>query len=784
MFRRAYCVFLVVSVLASWQLKAQTRDRIYIQTDRSGYSAGETVWFKTYLLSAFTPGSLSTNLYSDLLDENGKLIQKGRLPIIGGTSIGQLKLPLSLPQGIYFLRSYTGSKPTVNEPSYAYRTLYVFNPEHQIDRPEGQLYNYECTFKPEAGNLVAGLVNIVNVHVQDRSGHAGITQVSITNSNKEETVSFETDKSGNAKFAISPIVGEYYQASVTYADGTKKNFVLPKADERNVYISLLNASQAKICQVQIPQSLRTKDSFLLRGFMDDNIVFEKKFVSSIGQLAVRIPTLDLPAGMLQMQVTDSQKNKLGEANTMVFSDSSFVQVKMKVDSLDTRSGGKNVLTFQLPENIVGSFSVAITDAEKQLVADQNNIITGLLMNQDSKEHSFQSNNTLIGKNSLNELTLEMGSVEWRDQSIHAGESIRSIDTAFISINGRVIDNDNKKPISKGDLILMYKTKDSVTSFLQAPVGNDGSFQLNQLIFEGPQVFRFSLSGNKWKALHADIDTSEQAAELPIAYINKNADRTIFDAVTVLQKAKETITTLKADSISSTGLKEVVVKSRVIPPKQQVNDRYTHGTFSGMGMAKTLDLINEPTTDGGNVLDFLQGQIAGLMITIGAGGNYSISSNRQISLTLMPPPRLFLDETPTTIDFLVGIRAKDVALIKYYPPGNGGALPGVGIGAALVVYTKKYTDWDDHSLETVGSFKVKGYTETKDFTTELQNNSEGLYGKRGTIYWNPNLLLEETKPEIKVRFKNSSSAKRFHIVLEGYSIDGRLLHFEDTIGDNK
>jgi hypothetical protein len=181
--------------------------------------------------------------------------------------------------------------------------------------------------------------------------------------------------------------------------------------------------------------------------------------------------------------------------------------------------------------------------------------------------------------------------------------------------------------------------------------------------------------------------------------------------------------------------------------------------------------------GANIMEYLQGKILGLVITIN-GDQYSIQSNRQLSLNYMPPTKLFLDEMETTVDFLKTVRAKDVALVKYYPPGMG-SFPGVGIAPVLAIYMRKPTDGGS-DLAAMGSFNVNGYLLGKDFVTDFLQANENIASKRQTIYWNPNLKPEENQSVYKIRFNNSAVAKRLRVVIEGFTIDGRLLHHEQII----
>ena len=520
------CCLLFISLFAA----AQTRDRIYIQSDRSGYVAGETIWLKAYLFSAFSPGSLGTNLLIDMVDESGKRILAGSLPVMGGTASGNIDLPLRIAQGIYFIRAYTKAQPSNTDYSFAVKPVYVFNPSivksTQILAP---VSDYQCSFRPSSGNLVVGLVNLVYVSAYDLSGRPAVVEGTIVNTKNEESDVFKTDNNGKGKFAISPLPGEQYMARIRFADGTLKTYNLPKPDQNKVLIGISDLPKAKLFNVLIPEALRTGAMMHLRGFMDNNIVFEKNFSASVDHVSARIPVDELPSGLLQLVVTDSKKQKLGEANTFVLADSSIMSLQFHADTLNLSPGGKNVFSFVLPEDITGSFSVAITDYDKTLYTDENNIITGLLLNQDSHNNSFVSNSAIFNVAKKADLDMALGSTDWLDQSLYAGTNSVINDSDFIAIRGKIFNKGNRKPLTKGDITFMYTTRDSVTSMLTSPMAKDGSFSLRQLIFEGKQVFRYSVNGNKWDEIDMSLDTTkpEDVLRLPFNRSGMMVDRTVF-----------------------------------------------------------------------------------------------------------------------------------------------------------------------------------------------------------------------------------------------------------------
>jgi hypothetical protein len=51
--------------------------------------------------------------------------------------------------------------------------------------------------------------------------------------------------------------------------------------------------------------------------------------------------------------------------------------------------------------------------------------------------------------------------------------------------------------------------------------------------------------------------------------------------------------------------------------------------------------------------------------------------------------------------------------------------------------------------------------------------------RTTLYWNPVISVSGEK-EFTIRFYNSDAAKKFHVVLEGFTADGKLVRFDKII----
>ena len=153
--------------------------------------------------------------------------------------------------------------------------------------------------------------------------------------------------------------------------------------------------------------------------------------------------------------------------------------------------------------------------------------------------------------------------------------------------------------------------------------------------------------------------------------------------------KDADLTINNDSLT---LKTVVVKNTIKRTIKQINDEYATGMFNNMAMARTLDLINEPPNNTGigiPILQYIQGKMAGLIVTVGAGGKVTLGSMRRTSISAASSILVYLDEQEAG-EFINFVYPRDVALIKYWPPGTA-QIPGSGGAGVISIYTKKSKD---------------------------------------------------------------------------------------------
>ena len=63
-------------------------EKIFVHYDKAMYSAGETIWFKAYIMEGIYPSGMSSTIYLTLTNDSGGVVAKKILPIIAGSAVG------------------------------------------------------------------------------------------------------------------------------------------------------------------------------------------------------------------------------------------------------------------------------------------------------------------------------------------------------------------------------------------------------------------------------------------------------------------------------------------------------------------------------------------------------------------------------------------------------------------------------------------------------------------------------------------------------------------------
>jgi hypothetical protein len=115
-------------------------EKVYVQTDKSSYNSGDTLWFKGYVFNATDLASTGKSglMYVEVADESNKVVKRAMVSVYHGLAWGDIFLKDNLfPQGIYTLRAYTNWMRNYDE-HYIFKKQFAIT---NIESGQGWLIN-------------------------------------------------------------------------------------------------------------------------------------------------------------------------------------------------------------------------------------------------------------------------------------------------------------------------------------------------------------------------------------------------------------------------------------------------------------------------------------------------------------------------------------------------------------------------------------------------------------------------------------------------------------------
>ena len=105
-------------------------EKLFVHTDKSFYTIGDTLWFKSYLFNGRGSYSAKSGIvYMDLITDSVLVAKSISAPVFIGLSWGQIVLQEeNFKEGFYTLRAYTNWMQNLGEESFFSKRIYIANP--------------------------------------------------------------------------------------------------------------------------------------------------------------------------------------------------------------------------------------------------------------------------------------------------------------------------------------------------------------------------------------------------------------------------------------------------------------------------------------------------------------------------------------------------------------------------------------------------------------------------------------------------------------------------------
>ncbi|MDP4262515.1 MAG: hypothetical protein Q8941_08285 [Bacteroidota bacterium] len=756
------------------------QERTYIHYDKSAYSAGETIWFKAYMMTEIAPADESKTLYIDWTDDKGEILQHSVSPLLDAVTNGQFEIPADYKGKYIQVRAYTRWMLNFDSAFLYNKTIRILSKEN-TSSPSKIMAIPSISFFPEGGDAIEGITNKIAFKANDQWGRpVRVKGVVIDNQGKVQD-SLRTIHDGMGYFFLLPEAGAVYTVKWKDEKNAEHTASLPAIRQNGVALQVTISGTTRFFNVRYTKEVAdAMDTLHIMGTMYQHLAFSVARATNTSFIKGTIPTGGLPSGILTITVFDKQWKPLTERITYVNNEEYLFRPEMEVQHWGLNKRARNEIKITVPDSLVANLSVSVTDAG--IGEDSsNNIVSHLLLSSELKGDIYNpayyfSNLSDSVSQHLDLVMLTHGWRRFKWEEIVSGKFHKpkfERDTSYLSLSGKVY-GVLPGQISPGTaMVMILKQKDKQGGVLLMPLNSDGTFNdPATLIFDTAHVY---YQFPKAKGLN-DASVQFMTDRLPPAKIpaadnnNQWPDTTgFYRQWALVNEANE-----MAERMKIKTLENVTVRSKTKSAIQQMDEKYTSGLFSGDGDGYQFDLINDPFAKSApNIFNYLQGKVAGLQV--------NTSSNPPSLQWRGGAPQLYLDEVPTDPDFISSVNVNDVAYIKVFrPPFMGGFN---GANGAIAIYTRRGNDVKPEPGKGLKNNKIFGYTLIKEFYSpnyssfSTKNDDRDI---RTTLYWNPSVITTPQKHEAVLTFYNNDVSNAFHVVIEGMTRDGRLAHIEQVM----
>ncbi|RYY62110.1 MAG: hypothetical protein EOO05_04005 [Chitinophagaceae bacterium] len=758
------------------------QEKAYLHYDKTSYAPGETVWFKVYMMEGINPATESKNFYIDWTDEKGTIISRTVAPVVDGVTNGQFLVPADYTGRFVHAKGYT--RWMLN-----FDSTFLYQKDIRIISNTAAQNNYKNTqptsigFFPEGGDAVAGFVNKVAFKANDQWGRPVKVSGTIVNQAGKTVDSLRTMHNGMGYFFLNPKEGDSFTAKWKDEKGVVTSTPLPSVKTTGVGLQVSTVAEKKYFQVNVSPGAQYKMLHVI-GTMNQYQVFKVSKDVTAGEFKGVIPVSQLPSGILTITVFDDTWKAIAERIVFVNNDEYRFVPEFTVEHWGLNKRARNDLQVTVPDSLIASLSISVTDADID-TDSSHTIISDLLLSSDIRGQVFDPASYFTGnadsqarKVDLVMLTHGWRRFKWDDVAKGKLPQLRyQRDTSYMVLSGRVFGALPSQIKEAGSIILIVKQKDVESNGFKAlPLNADGTFRDPEtIIFDSANIY-YQLMKAKGVS---DVSVNFFEDKLPPFKYNDPAKGIFFnpskDTLGFARHARLADQTAKLlKKYEGELLANVIVKSKTKSPVEVLDERYTSGLFSG-GDSYNFDMTNDPFANSAtNIFTYLQGKVAGLQINNAQSQQPSLSWRGQ-------SPGVYLNEMQTDLSMIATLPVSDVAYIKVFrPPFMGGFN---GAGGAIAIYTKKGGDQKSEPGKGLSNNTVTGYTMMREFYSpnyasfKPENERADV---RTTLYWNPQLQTAPGKNKVLVSFYNNDLSKSFRVVIEGMTADGRLAHIEEIM----
>ncbi len=769
----------IISYFNYFQMIPQ--DKLYLHLDKPYYGAGESIWYKGYLLSAVThkDDRRSNFITVELISRKDTIIESQKIRRENGIFQGKFSLTADLPAGEYYIRAYSNWMLNEDAAFFYNRKIKIGNaidtsPAIKEKKKKQRVSSdYSVTFFPEGGDLLnlPNQIQIVAFKVQGSDGLSKKARGLILNEKNDTLAFIQTLHNGMGYFPITTKEGEHYHAEVISDNEVSKRFELPAVQTQGIKLTMGSHKGLFLYKILKTANIVWPDSLYLVAHTRGRLQIIKHLTPSdtIGRFNESL----FEDGITHFLLIDGKGMPLSERLIFIYHRN---QPKWTVTtdhpSYDKREkvGMHIALADEMGNPLSGNFSISVTDNSVVNIDPQNeNILSNLLLTSDLKGYIetpgfYFQDHTPITEECINLLMLTHGWRRFDIKNILEKPHINTTNYIEVgqSIGGKIKGLLGNKVKNAPVVALCLKRK-----LLLSTLTNDkGEFLFDGISF--PDSTSFVIQA-RTKHGFAGVDVLIDNPNVPTPKcISPFTDDSLKSINNYLLAVRDEY--FNTGGMHVIKLKNIVVtaKRKVVPPPSPQNEIYTSMpdyTISG----------DEITNMGGmSIYDLLQ-RMPGVLV----------SSDHHISIRGSKyQPAMIIDgiyyDNEMDESLLSSISLNEIERVDLIK-GAGASIFGMrGSGGGIVISLKSGVNVNATKTSAgLVTISPKGYSNSVHFyepvyvTSEQKNTATP--DLRTTIYWNPALKLDATGTA-NVEFYTNDKKTSQHVIIEGITTEGRVCRY--------
>lgn len=760
-------IILILSFLSITKMYAQL-PQIYVHTDRTIYTPGDTIWFKAYIMSDLKLDTSKVNLYINWGNVSGVVDQCNAYLVSEGYTFGQFVVPENFKYDHILLNAFTGdisSNPTLG----FYKYIDIVTNELVTKKQVANTYSLKVNVVGD--QIIRGVKNEIFMRSENSSGIPFEYEVELIDKNFQNLQTVKSDSIGLSSIQFVPN-DEVYLVRWKNPSGEHQVLDLPIASNEGVKINI--SSDKEVYFASFKAVNLNIDTIKVVGRMNRSIIFEKEIYLSKDSARIQIPKSALSFGVLSIDVFNkTNSDAIASAFELINYEHILVESRVNILESNPVKKGKQRLQIVMPDGIGANMSISITDIDEK-VEKSDHFLNAVVGSQFSNTYDFG--------NGLPKLSSWAKTVK-RNIDYKFIDSFQLFKDYLLYVKGEVLMSEKKwkeydnyiDKLASGKRKSKFLFNQNSLSIGFHPIKNDTinyPFMYDQVLLEKDRTFAYKkfqfFDTMEFKLSHVHRYT--QYSDLEVKYLFKPfADYTTFYVPKAYADTLNYISNLElvvaADpNFIKNRLKGFHIETVTVLRKRKRSE-----------VVEIEDLLNVSSFFKNSVEDILPQEdpyIQKYSVSIRGSLQHLIPKNRG-KITYLNEVRLVSPQDFENLEEVMEYDASWFALLKVIQ--NAG-------GNELALYTFAPSNVNREIGRQIKKNKIMGYSSIANISNKTYEGVADLNvpDNRITLFWHPLIKWNGAGEHIEIAFYNNDSAQGYWVEIKGITTDGRVVDFRKKV----